>query len=99
MLLGLCAVGCAPSEEEIQSEFDAFVAERNRCEDASDCALATPGCPLSCFVYVHRAKVEEVEAKAKALIEDYERLGATCEYDCIEPPGTVCEQQRCASKN
>lgn len=94
----LLAFGCAPSEEEIQEEFDAFVAQRNGCEVDADCEMASADCPLGCFVYVNRAKVAEVEAKAKDLIEEYESMGTQCAYDCIEPPGAVCEAKHCRSK-
>jgi hypothetical protein len=96
LIPSLCA--CTPSEQEIQAEFVAFVGERNQCDVASDCELARAECPLGCFVYVNRAKVAEVEAKATELVDEYSSAGATCAYDCVEPPGATCEAQRCISK-
>ena len=98
MIAGFFTLACASSEAEIQAEFDAFVADRDGCEVDTDCAMATAGCPLGCFVYVNQAKVAEVEAKADELIEDYESWGASCEYDCVEALGPVCEDKHCVSK-
>lgn len=96
--VGLSAVCCAPSEEELQAEFDAYVAARNQCETVADCAVAVPGCPLGCFVYVNSSKVKEVEAKAKELVDDYERFGAQCEYGCVAAAGVDCEAHRCVAR-
>lgn len=40
------------SAEEVKREFDAYVAEVNHCEGASQCTLAAAGCPLGCVVAV-----------------------------------------------
>jgi hypothetical protein len=55
---------CAPSEEEIQREFDDVVAGANACETADECVLVYPDCPLGCFVAVNAANADEVDAKA-----------------------------------
>jgi hypothetical protein len=87
---------CAPSEEEVQEEFDAYVAERNACTVTDDCVLATADCPLGCWVSVNRAYQADVEAKARELVEDYESGGQKCYYDCI-PAVAVCRDGRCAA--
>ena len=83
--IGLAALSmsCAPSEEEIQEEFDAFVAERNHCAAASECTLISPGCPLGCGVGVRVDQAAEVQAKADELVEDWESGGRSCDYECL----------------
>jgi hypothetical protein len=97
-LLGalLLASSCAPSEEDVQREFDAFVAEANRCEAASECVLATAGCPLGCSVAVNAGAKADVERKARELIEDFESDGTHCEYDCAAISSIECTDGRCA---
>ncbi len=88
-------LGCAPSEEEVQDEFAAFIASRRGCEQDTDCAVVYPGCPLGCYVAVAEEHVEAVEKKARELVEDYERAGRSCDYDCMEPPEPVCRAGGC----
>ncbi|KYF83011.1 hypothetical protein BE20_24400 [Sorangium cellulosum] len=95
LIIGLVCASCAKSEEEIQDEFDAIVAESNACNDASECVYATPGCPLGCFVAVNSAKKAYVEEEARALIEDYERFGRYCAYECVAPGPLECTAGRC----
>ena len=96
-LLALAA-GCAlfaRSEGEVRDEFDAYVAGANTCTAASDCASASPGCPLGCQVAVRADRKADVEAKARDLIDMYERGGQSCIYDCAGVGPLVCEGGRC----
>ena len=86
---------CGPSEEEIRADFAAFVDSANRCEIAADCALVYPGCPLGCYAAVRADRAEEATRYAAELISDYESGGASCQYDCVEPPRLTCVQLRC----
>ena len=83
MLLACALIpGCAPSEEDIQEEFDEFVSTRNSCSSVDDCTIVHPGCPLGCHVGVNKAHEAAVKAKADELIDDYESGGQACAYDC-----------------
>jgi hypothetical protein len=95
---GLGAAGCgAPSAEEIQAEFKNYVSGANQCTGASECAVAFAACPLGCFVAVRAERKADVEAKAKELIEDYERGESRCLYGGCPVPGALsCTEGRCA---
>lgn len=97
-LLGalLLASACGASEEDVQREFDAYVAKANHCEEASECVLATAGCPLGCSVAVNAGAKADVERKARELIEDYESGGTMCEYSCVSVSSLECTDGRCA---
>jgi hypothetical protein len=90
--------GCvlfAPSEEDVQSEFNDYVAGANSCSTDDQCAYASAGCPLGCQVAVRTDRVGDVERKARELIDDYESGGRACEYECVEPLGVTCRAGRC----
>lgn len=70
------------TKSDVQRQFDAFVAERNACTSAADCALVSPGCPLGCGTGVRSEHVEAVSAKAAALIAEAERENGACAYRC-----------------
>jgi hypothetical protein len=89
--------GCAPSEEEIQEEFEAEVAGSRACEQASDCVAISPGCPLGCWVVVSTTARDRVTRKARELIEDYESGGSACDYGCIEAPAVACSAGACSA--
>jgi hypothetical protein len=91
LLLG----ACAPSEEEIEAEFEAFVSSRNRCEVATDCVLVGLDCPLGCFIAVHSQHARAVLDKGRELVDDYESGGRSCAYDCAQPPPLECRRGRC----
>jgi hypothetical protein len=95
LLLFACGSCAAPSEEEVRAEFESFVAKHDACEDAADCTLIYPGCPLGCYVPINVESVEKAEAKAKELIEDYESGGSGCDYSCIGPTSLACMNHRC----
>ncbi|MGK3989347.1 hypothetical protein WME99_40245 [Sorangium sp. So ce136] len=98
MLIGLVGLGgasCAKSEEEVQEEFDVIVAKSNACDDVSQCVYATIGCPLGCWVAVNSAKRAYVEEEARALIEDFERGGRSCQYECAMQGPLECAEGRC----
>lgn len=98
LLAGVAALqGCAPSADEIQAAFDAHVEGANACATDGECAIASAGCPLGCWVVVRAERVADVERRAAELIADYERGGTRCEYDCVAPGTPVCVAGRCAS--
>ena len=88
---------CAPSEEEIQEEFDAYVAKRNSCTVTDDCVLASTDCPLGCGTAVNRTYQADVERKARELVADYESEGQQCYYDC-QVLVAVCTEGRCVAE-
>jgi hypothetical protein len=90
-------MSCAPSEEEIKKEFDAYVAERNACMVTDDCVIASTGCPLGCGTAVNRVYQAAVEAKARELVDEYESEGQKCYYDC-NVPVPVCMDGRCVTQ-
>ncbi|MGK4003858.1 hypothetical protein WMF31_14595 [Sorangium sp. So ce1036] len=95
LFIGLICASCTLSEEEAREKFDAIVAESNACNDVSECVYASAGCPLGCVVAVNSARQTEVEEEARALIEDYERGGRSCAYDCAVPGPLECIGGRC----
>ncbi|WP_437963675.1 hypothetical protein WMF04_28585 [Sorangium sp. So ce260] len=95
LILALACASCGKSEEEVQEEFDAIVAESNACNDASECVYAAAGCPLGCSVAVNSAKKAYVEDEARALIEDYEVGGRSCQYECRMLGPLECTEGRC----
>jgi hypothetical protein len=92
-------VGClfGRSEEDVKAEFESFVAQNNHCTAATDCAIAGASCPLGCFVAVRSDRKAAVEAKARELVEEYERGGQRCDYDCVPAGQLACDQNRCAT--
>jgi hypothetical protein len=97
LLLAVISAGCTgASEEEVQRKFNDYVNSANSCTMVSECAVASAGCPLGCEVAVRTERVADVQARARQLIEDYERGGRSCVYGC-RPPGTLaCVAGRCA---
>ena len=95
VLLAAVASCGAPSEEEVQREFNEFVSSRRSCDTAADCVAVSPGCPLGCWVAVSRSAQGAVERKARDLIDDYESGGRSCAYGCIEAGALLCEEGRC----
>jgi hypothetical protein len=93
-LLG--ATACAPNEEELKRDFARVIARSNACSADTDCVTFSPGCPLGCAVAINRQHEIEVRRSATDLVDDYERWGRGCAYECIgdlEPPR--CADQRC----
>jgi hypothetical protein len=90
------ALGCGPSEEDVQRRFNDHVSGANACTAASECAPASAGCPLGCQVAVRTERVADVEAKARQLIKEYERGGRRCDYECRVTRGIACLSSRCA---
>ncbi|HEY0709546.1 MAG TPA: hypothetical protein VGG33_22235 [Polyangia bacterium] len=95
LLAGAACDLISPSESEIREEFDAFVAKSNMCQEASECVVASAGCPLGCFTAVHRDHKQAVEDKARSLIRAYERAGRKCAYDCMAVGPLACINNRC----
>jgi hypothetical protein len=89
--------GCSPSAEEVQAEFEDYVRGATACETAAECAIAHASCPLGCWVVVRADRVEDVERRARQLIEDYESGGQRCDYDCTEDPVPACIDEHCAA--
>jgi hypothetical protein len=86
VLVPLLLAACAPSEEEIEAEFAAFISSRNHCEATTDCVLVGLECPLGCFIAVHSEHERAVRGKAHELVDDYESGGRSCAYDCALAP-------------
>ncbi len=96
LLLGLLLAGCIiPSEAEIKREFQEYVDSASSCTRDDECALVSAACPLGCFVAARADRKADVEAKARALVEAYQRGGRSCAYECIAAPPVACRQQRC----
>jgi len=95
LLLGALAAGCGASEEEVQAEFNAFVADHDGCQAATDCALMSPGCPLGCSTALRADAVDEAEALAEDLVDDYERSGTHCDYECVGAQRVACTDGAC----
>jgi hypothetical protein len=94
-MLAILLAACAPSEKEVKAEFAAFVSSHNRCEAATDCALVGLECPLGCLIAVRSEHARAVRDKAHELVDDYERGGQSCEYDCVQAPPVECRTGRC----
>lgn len=88
-------LGACRAEEALQQDFDAYVAARQSCLAAPDCTLVYPGCPLGCAVAVANEHAADVEARAEALIAEYEAPGRSCAYDCLSVVA-ACTGGRCA---
>jgi hypothetical protein len=102
LTVALCAVfGPAASLEgdsdrEIKARFTDYVNRANMCTMASECALAFTECPLGCYVAVRVDRKADVEAKARELVNDYERGGRNCAYGCVAPGPVTCTDNRCS---
>jgi hypothetical protein len=96
LVWSLIALGCGRSEQSIKAEFAAYVGGANQCQVAADCAVASPGCPLGCFVAVRSDRKADVENEARSLIQSYQAGGAGCAYDCVVPGPVTCTANRCA---
>lgn len=94
---GLGTAGCAPTEEEIQEEFEDYVDGANSCSVASECGIAEASCPLGCFVAVRADRVASVERKARELIDDYSSGGRRCVYTCVAAGELECVRGRCSA--
>lgn len=90
-------LSCAPSEQEIQAEFDEFVSNNQACKEDNDCTLIQPGCPLGCSIPVATNAADNGTRLAQDLIEDYESAGRGCDYDCALVCGAACESKRCVA--
>jgi hypothetical protein len=93
------AASCsAPSEDEVQAEFEAFVEKNNACTTTDECVIFAPGCPLGCEAVVSASRVDAAKAKARELIDDYESAGRSCQYSCAVPTVPVCEGGHCRTE-
>ena len=90
----LLATGCL-SDQAAQQQWDAWVDDHNSCSVVEDCVEIYPGCPLGCGTPVSAEYKDEALAKSKKLLAAYEFGGTRCDYDCIESPPLVCEDQVC----
>jgi hypothetical protein len=94
--LFLGAAACAPNEEDLKRDFARIVARSNACDVDTDCVTLSPGCPLGCSVAINRKQEAAVQRAASDLVDDYERWGRACAYECIgdlEPPR--CTDHKC----
>ena len=98
LLIGsVCSVACAPDEEDVKEDFARVIARSNACKADSECVSFSPGCPLGCAVAINREHETVVRREANALIEDYERWGRACAYECISGLGQpTCTDNKCA---
>src|SRR5687767_6287192 len=99
LVAAICLVAAcedAPSDEDIRQEFDRYVQTANHCTTAAECSYAIPGCPLGCFVAVRTDRKEDVERRARALIERTGR--GSCEYRCPLAGRLACVENRCADR-
>lgn len=80
-LLSLAA--CAPSEAQIEAQWDEFLSENQSCETVDDCVIVYPGCPLGCGSAVSVGAEEEARELADSLVNRYSRLHGECMYDCM----------------
>jgi hypothetical protein len=78
-----------------KEEFVAFVASRQACASANDCAIVPGSCPFGCFVPVANAAAAAVTAKLAALGERLDKTGNRCVYRCMAPPVPRCVEHRC----
>jgi hypothetical protein len=95
LFLPVLPFACAPSAEEVQREYDAYVSARNACSVDSDCAIVFPSCPLGCYTAVAVQYQAAVESKARELVDEYESQGQKCYYDCQAVQGAVCTSGNC----
>jgi hypothetical protein len=95
VVAALCVAACAPSEEDVQAEFNDFLSSRDNCESADQCVLVSTECPLGCYHAVNATYATAVERKARELVDDYQSAGRGCAYSCIRVHGAVCEAGSC----
>jgi hypothetical protein len=84
---------------ETKEEFRAFVATRQACKSASDCAIVSGSCPFDCYVPIAKAGEREVRAKLDALSARLDKAGNRCMYGCISSPEVECVDGRCDTGN
>ena len=53
------------------------------------------GCPLGCQVAINAKHKQQVERRARELIDDYETGGRSCAYDCSDQGPVACLVDRC----
>jgi hypothetical protein len=81
----------------VREEFRSFVAARQSCTAADQCAVVPGACPFGCFVPEAKASASEVAAKLDELGARLDQLGNRCIYRCMSPPPAVCVEGRCAT--
>jgi hypothetical protein len=94
-VIAALVASCSPSEAEIQEQFDAVLQRANRCQSPDQCVLIDLECPLGCRAAVQADRASSVRKQARELVDDYERGGTSCAYDCSAPGSASCEQGRC----
>lgn len=97
LLFGGLALSCAPSEQEIRTEFEEFLSEHQACSEDSDCTLIYPGCPLGCSTPITADAADKGIRLAEELIHDYESGGVSCQYQCAAVCGASCKSARCVA--
>lgn len=91
-----CGGDSAPSEEEIQTEFNLAVELAKDCTEDSECTLVYAGCPLGCDVAVSSSEAERISNLASSLRREFQSGGAVCDFSCI-PMQAMCSDNRCES--
>ena len=82
---------------QAKEEFRSFVAARQSCKAASDCAVVSGACPFGCFVPAAKASVSEVTAKLDQLGALLDQAGGRCVYRCVGRPAAACVEGRCSA--
>jgi hypothetical protein len=78
----------------LQSEFYAFVRERQGCSQDQDCVKLTTWCPFGTAVSVATRYREAVEAKYEQLAADFAKVG-DCKYKAAAHGPTICLKGQC----
>jgi hypothetical protein len=96
-LSAAAVVACDPPYEAVEETFVAAVEEASGCGVDAECVVVYPGCPLGCYVAVHRDDEASIKSLADALVGEFRRRGGNCSYDCVghEPPR--CIKGRCVA--
>lgn len=89
-----CGGDSAPSEEEVQSEFNLAIELAKDCTEDSECTLVYAGCPLGCDVAVSSSEAERISNLASRLRDEYQGGGSGCVYDCAAVQA-MCVENRC----
>ena len=88
---------CQEKNAALRTEFEQAVSTRNSCEQSTDCAVLTPGCPFGCYVGVARAHASEVEVLAEKLVGS-NAPDCRCMYKCPAAPQASCVHGICTTE-
>jgi hypothetical protein len=83
--------------EALRKQFEAYVDTVNACTADMDCTVIFPGCPLGCFVAVPEARREEIEKKARSMLDEFGGGASVCVYNCAANGPPRCTDRRCTA--